>query len=38
MKYKWPKRLFFFGEDFGFLDFTVFRCHLPGDFSTGGGR
>jgi len=31
-------RLFFFGEDFGFLDFTIFRFHLSGDISTGGGR
>jgi len=35
---KRPKRLFFFGGDFGFLDFTIFRFHLSGDFSTGGGR
>ena len=34
---KRPKRLFFFGGDFGFPDVTVFRFHLSGDF-TGGGR
>ena len=35
---KRPKRLFFFGGDFGFPVFTVFRFHLSGDFSTGGGK
>lgn len=38
MKFKWPKLPFFFGVDFGFLDFTIFRFHLSGDFSTGGGK
>ena len=38
MKCKWPKPLFFFGGDFGFLDFTIFRFHLSGDFSTSRGR
>jgi hypothetical protein len=35
MKCKWPKRLFFFGGDFGFLDFKIFRFHLSGEFSRG---
>jgi hypothetical protein len=34
MKYKRPMLLFFFGGDFGFLDFTIFRFHLSGDIST----
>jgi len=29
-------RLFFFVGDVGFLDFTIFRFHLSGDFYTGG--
>ena len=38
MKYKWPKLPFFFGEDFGFLDFTIFGCHLSGDFPPNESR
>jgi len=36
VKYKWPKPSFFFGGEFGILDFTIFRVHLSCEFSTGG--
>ena len=38
MKYKRPKLPFFFGGDFGFLDFTIFGFHLSEDFPTNESR